>query len=685
MKIRHLSQNLHFRSFYVLLLLSFFSQGLILPVQNSFGEVDPKNQEEIHMIKGDLEAVKAYSLVRVSVSNPEIADIANADNDQVLMLAKKPGQCALFLWDEYGKRTIIIRVFSEDLELVKARVDDLLKRSEIKGVKTDVNAYEGKVVLTGNLPSKNLDELDALISPFENSVMNLVREEVILDLVQVDVQIAELNASYAKDIGVDWVDSVNIVEGLAGTGLISSTGEDIPFAEDSIFRVGKLRRITSIAAIINAAVTEGKGRILSKPKLVVISGKEASFLVGGEIPIRTTNTSAGGNVTENIEFKDFGISLTITPIIVGNNVDVTMSVEVSDIDETNAVGENVAFSTRTAQTQLFLEDGQSAVLAGLIKHAESETINKVPLLGDIPLLGALFRNRSTEKPNTETELVISLTPTIIRQRTTQAADATGTPTPSTTSTNENVKGEVTSTATSAKNTNPEAPATPAAAAKAAEDDYAPYVKSIQEKISGSISYPFEAKEKGWEGTVKLSLHLMKDGTLANLDVKESSGYSIFDKDALNTAQILAPYEAFPSNMKLEELIVTVPIVYSQKSFSNQNANNTKIEPISPSSKAFVPTGKTYAEWIQKKIADAAVYPQEAKEYGWEGTVKLALHILNDGTLAYATVKESSGYDLFDEAALKTAKTLAPYSGFPTDSNLQELNLTVPIVYSLEKK
>src|SRR5437867_6363883 len=91
-------------------------------------------------------------------------------------------------------------------------------------------------------------------------------------------------------------------------------------------------------------------------------------------------------------------------------------------------------------------------------------------------------------------------------------------------------------------------------------EMAPYVQNIQRKISQAIAYPFEAKEKGWEGTVKLLLHIMKDGTLKEVSVKQTSGYEIFDKDALNTAQILAPYDAFPSNLNLEELMLTIPIV-----------------------------------------------------------------------------------------------------------------------------
>ena len=105
-----------------------------------------------------------------------------------------------------------------------------------------------------------------------------------------------------------------------------------------------------------------------------------------------------------------------------------------------------------------------------------------------------------------------------------------------------------------------------------------------------------------------------------------------------------------------------------------------------SAKTFVPKETaSYIRTIQQRIAERIAYPEQARKYGWEGTVKLALHILNDGTLAHASIRESSGYDLFDENALTTVKNLAPYSSFPADLNLQELTVTIPIVYSFNSQ
>ncbi len=93
----------------------------------------------------------------------------------------------------------------------------------------------------------------------------------------------------------------------------------------------------------------------------------------------------------------------------------------------------------------------------------------------------------------------------------------------------------------------------------------------------------------------------------------------------------------------------------------------------------------YVNDVQRKISQSIMYPQEARQYGWEGTVKLGVLILNDGTLAFALVKESSGHDIFDEGALNTTKRLAPFSAFPPDTDLQELNMTIPIIYSLSQR
>ncbi len=701
---------------------------------------EAKGNEEIHMIRGDLETLKVYSLTRISVTNPDVADMVEVDSNHVLVLAKKAGQTMLFIWDEYGKRSVLIQVVDEDLTHVESRLRPMFKKLELKDVGVEVDPLEGKVVVSGKIPAEKKDEFARAIEPFGASIMNLAKEQLNEDLVQIDVQIAELSATLSKSLGIEWTSAVTYKEDPAK--FVSNAARDI-------FKVGQLSRTTQILATVNALITEGKGRILSKPKLVVVNGKEASFQVGGQIPITTTNTTSGGNVQTNVNFKDYGITLTVTPTIKDGKINIILNVEVSDIDAANAVGSNVAFTTRNAQTQLVLENSQTVVIAGLIKHSENTQVKKVPFLGDIPIIGLAFRSRSTVTPNQETELVISLTPTIIPQRDSAltavkeqevkpadqmeikeqlgAQEEAGKPSegadpPSARLAVSGAGGSIKSAAESESSTQ-EVQADPASALAPASDEavlmpkgietaatpqetkadqlfqgtgipesLVAYIQDIQKKIAQAIAYPYEAKEKGWEGTVKVLLRILRDGTLADATIKESSGYQIFDEDALNTAQILAPYGPFPSDSKLEDLLVTIPIVYTRKAAAQDGIcqggtcdPNIKSDQQALNQNGLWPDNRvSYPDLVQQRIAGSIVYPEEAREKGWEGTVKLALHILRDGTLAYASVQESSGYDLFDECALKTAKDLAPYSVFPPETQEREVNLTVPIIYSLNE-
>jgi TonB family protein len=261
-------------------------------------------------------------------------------------------------------------------------------------------------------------------------------------------------------------------------------------------------------------------------------------------------------------------------------------------------------------------------------------VSRLPLLGSLPVVGLLFRSKKSPVANTETELVVSLTPTILKQRKQATAKAPGS------STEALIPSETMET----------------------------YLRDLQERISEAVTYPPEMEDRGAEGIVDLSLHLREDGRLKDASIVRSSGYDGFDKDALNTAKRLSPYPAFPQP-GLKEYTATIPVIYRKPQ----------------TSRSIIPQQMKYLEEIQQKIATSVIYPQEAKEFGWEGTVKVALHILNDGTLVYASIRESSGYDLLDEDALKTVKMLAPYSVFPSGLNLQELNVTVPIVYSSIEK
>jgi pilus assembly protein CpaC len=512
---------------------------ITLPAPVYSAAEDLYGAQDMEMLVGDIQPVTVKNLSRISITDPSIADISDAKTDEVLLMAKRAGQTVLFLWDDIGKRSVVIRVLDEDMGLVKARISKLIKKADIKGVSLEENNYEGRVVVTGEFEEEELGKLEKILSSFDEKIINLTKEKIIKDQIQIDMQITELNTSITKSLGIQWgagedTDSFTLLYPETMPSLDGSVGD--------YFKVGDFQRSNALLATISAFIKEGKGRILSKPRIVVVSGKEASFLVGGEIPFKTTTlNTTGGSVTEETTFKQYGVNLTLTPTIVNGKIEIDLNVEVSDVDAANASGSDVAFVTRNATTHLNLDNGQTIVLAGLIKKSESEEIKRIPFISKVPIIGLLFRHKGMPTPTQDTELVITLTPRILNDM----------------------------AAVAKKKAERVPPAANTASSNMYADD-APqsipldYAQSLQRRISSAVNYPYEAKENGWEGTVKISLRILKDGTLADASVQQSSGYSIFDQDALNTAKILAPYQSFSSDMSMDELVVVVPIVYSQR-------------------------------------------------------------------------------------------------------------------------
>ena len=537
-------------------------------------------EQTLNLITGDLETIVTKNLTRVSVTDPEVADITDAKTDKALILAKKPGQTAVFLWDDDGKRGITIHVSNEELKTLKERVRNAIKEAEIKGVNIETNPMEGKVVLSGAISRADKAMLEKAMEPYTGNVINLTKEEVIEDLVQVDMQITELSATLDKKLGIDWTQALDYTEsGIPMTG-----------GSKNWFKFGQFNRTTAIVDTINLLINEGKARDLSRPRIMVSSGKEATINVGGQVPIKSTTTNAtGGSSQENVTFKQYGVTLTVTPTVKGGKIDVVMNVQVSDIDKTFPVQasttNDIAYKTRSAQTYLLLDDRQTVVFAGLIRYNDSEQVKGVPILGKLPVVGALFRNRSKNAPDEGKELVITLTPTIVRKKE-YAADQVKMPTQALKDFEKEVDQkqgyarEPLAGTDNAVTMPPAAPkaADPAVKQPAAKPDVSscasggpacrqagltPYVRSVQVKISQAITYPYEALQKSWQGTVKLKLRILRDGSLSEATVMDPSGHDIFDQDALNTAKIVAPFAAFPSDMSGEDLVVTVPVVYNQ--------------------------------------------------------------------------------------------------------------------------
>jgi len=546
----------------MLLIFLMFAAGTSLA---DYGEsFDSIYTDEIHMVTGELISLEVYSLTRLSLTNESVADIISAEEKEVILVGREEGETTLFIWDDHGKRAITFHVSAQMLEVTRKRIKEFLESANIHEIELTLNEKEGKVIVLGDVPEHKKEHFDQIIESFGDKVINLVKEDTVQDLIQIDLQVTELSTSLTRSLGIEWSTGEQQDSG-DGSFTTTSSGsfspsylEKQPVSDGSIgdyFKIGKFYRSnqSALVAQINALLQEGKAKVLSQPKLVVVSGEEAGFLVGGEIPIRTSTSSAAGT-QENVSFKSYGINMTITPTIKKEKIDIVMNVEVSDVDAANAVGQDVAFSTRSANTHLYLDDGQTIVLAGLIKQNRATLLKKVPFVSNIPIIGLLFRSKSTPTPDIDQEMVISVTPYVLAKNRNnpeyekmegknEAAES-HVPVQSTNTSNFSVKNL------------PYYAGIP--------QEMMGYIQGVQQKIAQAIAYPKQAEEYSWEGTVKVGMLILNDGTLAYALVKESSGHEIFDEDALRIARSTAPYKNFPSDVDLQELNVTIPIVYKME-------------------------------------------------------------------------------------------------------------------------
>ncbi len=530
----------------------------------------------IDMIAGDIQTVPVHNLTRVSVVDPDVADISDAQPDKITLLAKKAGATSLFLWDSTGKHTIKVRVTNEDLKALQVRIQKLLDESGIAGISFETNLDIGKLVMTGELSREDRSRMNDVIEPYSENILNLVKEEKPEDLIEIDMQVIEISTTLEQNLGIQWSNTGTATNGSTPSTTGSATGISLPYVENTpahtkgigdYFKVGSFNRSFGLEATVNALLQEGKARLISKPRLVVISGKQASFLVGGEIPIQNTTTSASGGVQQSsTTYSQYGVNMTVTPTIRKGKVDVVLNVDIRDVDNSSSFSTNqqVAFITRTASTELLMDNKQTLALAGLIKYQDSVTLSEVPFLSKVPIVGLLFRDRNVPG-NNSTEMVIILTPIVLTEKKI-ANKQLVMPTPAEREANEEVN---------AKYEHEPLPVWPAPKTVADNNlqtvlpEMTAYARTVQAKISNAIRFPQGVKNLS--GTVKLRLHILRNGTMSSEEVMESSGSDILDQDALQAAKAAAPFNSFTAGMVQDDLTFTVPIVYNKMMESKASA------------------------------------------------------------------------------------------------------------------
>ncbi|MCH8835281.1 MAG: type II and III secretion system protein family protein [Proteobacteria bacterium] len=366
----------------------------------------------------------------VFIADPEIADIQVKSPSLVYLMGKKPGETTLYAVDE-GENvlaSVAIRV-TVNLSRLRDAIRALDPRSDV-----NVTSIDDTLVLEGVVRSASIAEdvrrLAVRIAGDEEAVINRLGVDA-PNQVNLRVRIAEVTRGVDKQLGFNW----QILGTLGGLSLGLATTNPFTGAVGILNTLGNLTQGASAVfdaegwdfnAVIDALEEEGLVTILAEPNLTALSGETASFLAGGEFPILVPD----GNDRVTIEFKKFGVSLAFTPTIIGENrINLHVRPEVSQLSSKNSVTLNnfvvPSLIVRRAETTVELGSGQSFAIAGLLQNNVTHDIRKFPVLGDIPVLGALFRSDRFQRD--ESELVIIVTPYIVRptSRTRLAAPTDG--------------------------------------------------------------------------------------------------------------------------------------------------------------------------------------------------------------------------------------------------------------------
>ena len=373
------------------------------------GTMEPKPGESVAIELNEGQLVRLDKpAASVFITNPSVADINVRSAQLVYLFGKTPGKTTLFALDSNDNVIANMEVVvHHNLTRLQGALETLLPTAGV-----NVTSIDGAIILSGTVKTgsdaENARRITArFISKGEEVINRLKVTEP--NQVNLRVQIAEVRRNILNKFGVNMdvlLDSSNIVLGIATNFTALTTNATAISGSGSIGAV-------NISGVIDALADDGLVTILSEPNLTALSGETASFHSGGQFPIETSQITASGNTIVEITFYDFGISLEFTPTVVNENlINLRVTPEASTLDFSVARNGIPGLSIRRADTTIELASGQSFVIAGLLSEVSSENLSKTPGIGDIPILGALFRSDQFQRD--ETELIIVVTPYLVR-------------------------------------------------------------------------------------------------------------------------------------------------------------------------------------------------------------------------------------------------------------------------------
>ena len=380
----------------------------------------------LNLYANQVKVLPCDPLTRVAVGNGKLLSVSTLTR-QIVMVADAPGTTDVYLWEKNGRQIAYhVNITAADNLQIFGDLQGLL--TEFPGVRARTTGRQ--VVLSGNASTGELKRLNLAIRAYPG-VVDLVRPDTVAmkRMVVLDVQVVDFSKTALDNLGINWQTSiVGPAVGLVGD-----------FVNNSLYRLGDVTQggqagnalngpqgglsglplnvppfssyagiVSSITSQINLAVQNGQAYILANPRLVTRSGGTATFLAGGEVPIPV---SAGFGAV-SVTYKNYGVKLKIQPDVDHQgNILATVDTAISQINPALTVQGYPAFLTRKTDSVVNVHSGQTIVLSGLIHATGANSINKLPWLGDIPILGTLFRD--TQFQHDQSELVIFVTPEVI--------------------------------------------------------------------------------------------------------------------------------------------------------------------------------------------------------------------------------------------------------------------------------
>jgi pilus assembly protein CpaC len=384
---------------------------------------DAISGSEIELLVGRSTVLNVGSpIARVSLTVPDIADAMVTAPMQLLVHGKQPGTISLFVWDKSGGiKTFEVKV-RRDLSALITHLKQLFPGEDIT-----VLGSGKDVVISGTVSSKYVIEKAADVSAGyvekKENVVNMLKQQegVASNQVMLRVRFAEVSRSALQELGASFFANGYKSEWLGRTAPPGVPSPDFDSEKGLVFsdflNLFVFNAKEGLGGVVKALSQKGLFQSLAEPNLIATNGKEASFLAGGEYPYPVVQSGGQSNAV-TIVFKEFGIRLNFTPTVLGGDlINLKVKPEVSSLDFANAVlleGFRIpALSTRRTETEVELRDGQTFAIAGLMNNTLTSTMGKIPGIGDIPILGLLFKSKAHQK--NQTELVVMITPTIIKR------------------------------------------------------------------------------------------------------------------------------------------------------------------------------------------------------------------------------------------------------------------------------